>query len=391
MKFLKGSRNVKYRFDIYNNGVKKSEALVTDASVSFNASSTISGTARFTMSPVNANGDSIDWLKDTIRPVMLISNKVVEQSPLLTWAYIDSLNLTVQQIEDMNLTWGEIDSGHISTTGTEWLEYPLGEYVLSTPTRKKYLYNVEAYDKTVNLKEDRLIAPLYIASGTTYKKAVTDILTGANITDILFDDTDTALLTDRVFEIGESKLDIINLLLSEINYEKLFTDKNGIFIARKYVQPSADNITLTYKNDDFSVLNDDATSVTDYFDCPNVFVATVSNPEQDALTSVYTNNSPVSSLSTVSRGRNIVYTYSVDNVASQDELDEINKKTAFEKSQVAETVTFSTANMPVHWFKEIIALKNDIVDGIYVEDAWSMNLKAGGEMSHTVRRIVTIE
>lgn len=388
--FASGIRNVKFRYDIIRDGVKYGEADVSSASISFNSDNSICGTARF-----DIGDNNIDWLSDMIRPVMIL--KVPQKNTdkfILTWQKFDALNYTVKQLDDFNFTTEQIDNSDFWEDKYIYIEYPLGEYLLSSHdksiTSGIATNSIEAYDKTLILKEDCITDRLYIESGTNYITAIKEIIASATSDDVLSDESTATLPASREFEIGTSKLEIINTLLSEISFEKIYVDLNGIFNLRKFKQPTIDNIDISYKNDELSVICDGMSQTIDYFNVPNVFIATVSNPELDTMKSIYTNDSPVSPLSTVNRGRNIVAKYNVDMVSSQDELDNYVLKKAFEASQIAETVTINTALMPLHSYKNIVALQTDKIEGIFIEQSWSMDLKAGGQMSHNLKRVVTI-
>ena len=68
---------------------------------------------------------------------------------------------------------------------------------------------------------------LFIAAGTKYTDAVSNIIISAGIENIEVIPSDKTLTTDREFEIGRSKLDIVNELLAEINYRSAMADANG--------------------------------------------------------------------------------------------------------------------------------------------------------------------
>ena len=154
---------------------------------------------------------------------------------VITWFTIDNSNKTWFDFDNLNLTWFDIDNGNITGTATvyNWVEYPLGEYIMSSHdkqiTGNREISTVEAYDKTLILKEDCIISRLYFPSGTSYIKAIKDIIAEATGGYIINDESTALMPTAREFEVGTSKLEIINTLLSEIAFEKLYVDLNGIF------------------------------------------------------------------------------------------------------------------------------------------------------------------
>ncbi len=329
-----GSKNIKFRYDLIRHGVKHSEVDVLSASVSFNQSNDINRTARFDI----VDSGSIDWLNDMIKPYLLLKVQKEFKYEVVNWTYFNRGKLNWKQRHAMRLSWRKIHNKRYNIKDVHtWVEFPMGVFIPSTPTKNieasMNVYSVEAYDKTVILKEDCIVDRLFIAKGTNYINAIKSILISANIGDAVNDTVDTVLPTDREFEIGESKLSIINKLLSEINFNPIYTNADGMFVLQKYVEPTESNITYAYKDDDLSVICDEMQSESDYYNVPNVFIAVCSNPElnQD-MKSVFINDNPTSKLSTVSRKRNIVSEiYRPDVIASQTDLDEYIRKIAFDK------------------------------------------------------------
>lgn len=387
-----GTKNIKFRYDLIRNGVKHSEVDVLSASVSFDRFADINRTARF-----DIVGDSVDWLNDFIKPHLLLKVQVQFTSEAVNWGYIRRRKLTKQAIHDLRLCWAAIRAKkYVIEDVHRWVEFPLGVFIPSTPTQNSEsglsIYSVEAYDKTIVLKEDCLTARLFIPKGTNYIEAVKSIMISANATDIIGDSSDTLLPTDREFEIGESKLTIINKLLSEINFNPVYANADGVYMLGRYVEPSSSNISYNYQDNEYSVLYSDTQREADFYNVPNIFIAIVSNPElKTDMQSVYINDSPANKLSTVNRKRNIVSEiYRPDVMSSQADLDEYIKKIAFDKSQVYEKLIFTTDLMPIHERGEILEIRNGDVSGIYNETSWSMELSASGVMQHEARRLVAI-
>ena len=340
----KGFRTIDFRYDLLRNGIKRGEAKVLSGQIDFDSTSTIMRTASLNLLP---NG--IDWIRDTVRPVMIINGE----------------------------------------------DFPLGVFVFSTPTKEEstgITVSVECYDKTVILSEDCLTERLFIAKGTKYLKAVTDMLLSAGDTEYILPQNDYELPQDREFEVGTSKLEVINTLLDECNCTPLYANASGQYVSRLKLSATAGAVTKTYRSDAVSVLLPSVSSETDFYSVPNVFIATVSNPELEAdLHSVYINDNPASPLSVQARGRKIVSAnIAPDYITNQEALDEYVKAYALEASQVPEQVMFSTALMPNHEYREKIYLETENISGIYDEVSWSMELSVGGTMQHTVRREISV-
>jgi len=389
-----GSREIQFRYDVLRNGAKLRE-ITAAGSVSLNRFATIQRTARFTVY------DELDWLKDEIKPYMLLRMPdavTATEVMALTCGQQDALHLTCAGWDALNPTCLEWDDGVFNKPGfsKQYAEFPLGVFVLSTPTRKSSkalnAWDIEAYDHTVILSEDSLTEPLYISAGTPYLEAIQSILVAASITDILISDyVDTVLPSDREFEIGTKKLSIINTLLSEINFNSIFCDANGQFVVSSYKEPTF-TPDFTYHADALSLIARDTSSEADFYNVPNVFIAVCSNPDLDVdYRSLWENNSPASRLSIPNRGRRIVSDiYQPDAIASQDELDAYIRRIAFEANQVYEKLTFTTGLMPIHGRAEVLEINHPDIDGVFVESEWTFPLSTDSQMTHSARRLVSI-
>lgn len=350
LKAVSGSQQIKFRYDVLRGGIRRT-SISASGSVSLDRFKDIQRSARFVLD------EEVDWLKDEIKPYMLLR-----------------------------------------MDGDEYAEFPLGVFVLSTPARSSAngvnTWAVEAYDRTVILVEDTLVEPLYFAADTAYMDAIQSIFVGAGITQLLIADyVDTALPVEREFDIGMSKLQVINTLLSEINFNPVYCDADGRFVISQYHEPSVLDVSWEYKADKESIIGRDTESDLDFYRMPNVFIAQCSNPDMDEdYVSVYTNDNAASKFSTVQRGRNIVSEpYQPDAIASQADLDAYIQRMAFEANQAAyEPITFVSALNPLHERADVLSLVHPDATGVFVESAWSFPLDASGQMTHSARRLITL-
>lgn len=390
-----GTREIQFRYDIVRDG-SRVRSISAGGSISLNRFADIQRTAMFTVY------EELDWLLDEIKPYMLLRmDDAISTAAVvaLTCAERDALEHTCEQRDVVDMTCAELDAGIFGsiTRAKRYAEFPLGVFVLSTPTRRSMdalnTWDIEAYDRTVILLEDSLTEPLFFAAGTPYITAVQSVLASAGIMSVLVSDyTEAVLRTDREFEIGMKKMRVINALLDEINFNGIYCDAEGRFVLSAYTEPSASATDLTYAADDLSLIARDTSSEMDYYNVPNVFIAICSNPDLETdYVSVWENNNPVSRLSTVRRGRRIVSeVYQPDAITSQESLDAYIRRIAFNANQVYEKISFETALMPIHGRANVLALIHPDINGAYVESSWEMPLSTAGQMRHTARRLVAI-
>jgi len=274
--------------------------------------------------------------------------------------------------------------------------FPQGVFLVSAPA-KKYssgLVTVDCtgYDQAQVLTDDSVSVRYVVTAGTAYTDAVAALL--VNIPNKNIISSDATLPIDRIWDIGTTKLQIINDLLASINYNSLWFDGFGTAQVQPYVEPDSAPITFTYTNvGDESMFTPEVTSTLDLFSVPNYIVFTVSQPGRPVLTSTFTNDDPKSPVSIINRGRKIAQIDTSADVATQAELDALVKRAALNAANVYQSVEFTTPVMPIHENRDVLWLTHDGLDlsGKFAEVSWKMDLKAGGSMTHTVRHVVNLD
>lgn len=204
--------------------------------------------------------------------------------------------------------------------------------------------------------------------------------------------TTKTLPTILEWDIGTPKLDIINDLLTAINYETATYNESGMFTTKAYLSPDVRTSQYTYATDASSVISGDVNQTIDLYKIPNKWVVVVSDPDRPALIGSYTNTNPLSPTSTVSRGRTIVDYRDEQKAPDGSTLTAQAQRLAFEASQVFEVIEFETAVMPIHQNADVYTL---VINGLavnskFAEHSWSMDLEVGGTMKHTVRKVVSL-
>lgn len=353
IKQLTGSRTVKFEYDLLNKDEKKIGSLSNvECSISFDADGEVKKTANISLNEKDFK--EIDFISERIRPVFCL------------------------KIKD------------------NWIKWNQGIFLLSAPGRVERdggIYrDIEAYDGLLILKEDKIDNRYLIRSGTNYTNEIRQLIISSGITKISIQESDLTLSIDKEYEIGTSKLEIINDLLLSINYYSLYVDNNGFFVAKKYINPKERTYEFEYLTDEKSITTYGASEILDTFEIPNKFVRYVTNPESDYLISTFINDKSSNKLSTVSRGRIITDIEAINDIADQVTLDEYVMKLANEKSQVFGGYRFSSVIMPHHGFLDCLRVKNHNL-GIsekVIETSWNMDLRADALMNHTCKKVVEL-
>lgn len=348
---LHSSREVKFRYDLLNyEEVRIGELSSLSGNLGLNSLAQIKRKGRFSFRENELN--DIDWLNDKVQPVFILNNEY---------------------------------------------EFPLGVFMISSPIRslkRKQIYiEVECFDTSLILLEDKFDTRYRILKDANYITAISQIIGSAGIwkTNIPF--VDAKIKTDREFEIGTSKLEAVNYLLQEINYTSIWVDELGNFTSMPYILPTDRIVEYSYKNNEMSIiLADTSVEEIDLFSVPNKFVIVATNPEIEPLVSRYTNDNAGSPTSTINRRRTIVDYREVDDIASQGVLDEYTRRIAYEASNVFGKFIFETAIMPHHSYMDALYCEHKGlgINNKYIETSWEMDLKAGGKMRHSARRVIQL-
>lgn len=239
------------------------------------------------------------------------------------------------------------------------VQTPLGVFLMSTPSRDiddtKTTRSITCYSLLQTLLDDKIETRLTLPVGTNVVNEVKrQIGSNYNIAD-----SAKTLSSERTYEIGTSKLEIINDLLSIINYNSLRVDVNGVYVTEPYVLPTDRTVDKIYEEGKDSIILGKMTDELDLFSVPNVIVRYTNAVDIDPpLSYTYVNDNVNSVTSTVNRSRRIVDAQPTD-ASDLETLVAITKKDAYEYNSIYSHLTFSTAidtdvlniYMPTVWIK----------------------------------------
>lgn len=269
-------------------------------------------------------------------------------------------------------------------------EYNFGDFLVMaapmTDDGREQLYNIEAYDETMLLKQSTLANRKYYAAGKKYLSIITELLTECGIDKIIKDDTNASITIDHEYAIGTNYLEIINDLLEEIGYSHVYAGADGYCFIRKDITKSVADF---YYNDKNSTITSAIKTDTDIYSLPNTIVGYVSSPDiATVLRAVRTNDNPNSVISTVRRGYSVVQSYQFDDCPDQETLSRAVDQKFLEASQATETAEIVTMPDKNHEYGSYIAFGHSDDNGIYREVEWS--IVANGTMKHKLERKVFV-
>ena len=307
--------------------------------------------ATFAPDAVDADGNPvpIDWLSDEIQPVMIINGV---QHKLGVFSCAKSSDVT---------------------------------------RMKSRRVEIQAYDRGWKVRDTKQAELLYWPSGTPYLTAIGQLINAAGAGAYFATPNAAVFAEDREdWTPGVSYLEVVNELLQEINYKPLYFNVDGFAVLEPVSMPTAADIKHVYdSNDPETLLIRNLIRESDVYSTPNVFIAYCANPDKNGnMTSTAVNDNPQSPLSVQRRGRQIVELVQVNNIASQDALDDYAEWLRDKSMIRGELMKFPTGLRPDIGVADAVGLVYDTVADIGIEHAYTMNLEVGGRMEHTVERIV---
>lgn len=265
-------------------------------------------------------------------------------------------------------------------------EYDFGDYmVIAAPLEddgKEYLYDIEAYDETMTLKQAALTERKYYAAGTDYLTIIGSMLTDCSLSKVIEDPTDAKITIDHEYAIGTPYLDIINELLDEIGYSHIYAGQSGyIYITKNITKYTADYVY----NDNNSTIVDSIKTDTDIYSLPNVVVGYVSSPDIPTVMKYKrVNDNPESVISTVRRGYSVVESFELNDCPDAETLQIAVDNKFLESTQATETAQITTMPDGNHPFGSYVSLGQNGENTLFREVGWSIEF--GGKMTHDLER-----
>ena len=265
-------------------------------------------------------------------------------------------------------------------------ELDFGDYmVIGAPLQddgKEYVYEIEAYDETMILKESALTERKYYAAGTNYLSIINALLTDCGFSKVIEEPTTATITIDHEYAVGTEYLKIINELLDEIGYSHIYSGASGyVFLTNNASKTYADYVYT----DDNSTLTDAIKTDTDIYTLPNVIVGYVSSPDiPTVLKYKRVNDNPKSVISTVKRGYNVVKAYQFNDCPDYQTLQKTVNQKFMEVTQATETAKITTMPDDNHPYGSYISLGEKGNHALFREVGWSIEF--GGKMTHDLER-----
>lgn len=229
---------------------------------------------------------------------------------------------------------------------------PLGTYLVQTPSKKfdGMVSNItlDAFTPLMELKEDNPPIGYSIFKNTPVMETAEILCKDHTRAPVIGTSNETLLYADYVADPDDSWLTYISDFIANAKYS-LALDELG----RILFEPNRDIAALqpvwTFNDDNSSILYPEITEESDLYDVPNV-VEVIYSTGSGYLYSRIVNDDPNSPISTVNRGRDVLYretSPSFSGVPDQSMIDEYARELLKSKSTLQHTISFKHGYCPV--------------------------------------------
>jgi hypothetical protein len=277
--------------------------------------------------------------------------------------------------------------------------WAFGVWALTTPERdiseSPETFVVAALDK-LSLVDQPIPAAFVTDVDDTYVGAVERILADKiGETNVRIDQSkvDVVIPAQRTY-LADGKvtwLSIVNELLAALNYEGLWSDRDGAYRSRLYLDPASRSRTFDFSATDKATVGDVRKLTTDLDSIPNVWVfvrkgASTGLPVDGAGRYEVTNQSD-GPTSVDARGRSVVTFVELD-VPDDDALVAAGNSQVTTDKQATTKVALTTVPAPLLWHLDTVGLTDPAIGsfGAWAVEEWTQNL-TGTDMAHTWRQL----
>lgn len=362
---LGATRNERFEYELLslNNGIYKTNSFITNyvekGDIKIDFTRDIIGNANFELS----NEADVNFVSDLIRPWYIVNHN-------------------------------EID-----------YKIPLGTYLLSSPviySDGTFLNrNVKGFDLLLAVDQDRTTQSVTYTVGTNVIATIKNILGSvASWVSYNIEDSTATLTEPKTFELGKSKLFIINSLLKTINYYPLWCNGLGIFCAIPWSDKN--NITWYFLDDSSSLYESGIKDILDYSELYNKVVIIsnqlTENTEPIVATLTFEDlNLSSSPLSYTSIGRYITKVFDSETV-TQDYANSRAKRELLKMLEIEREIEYNNAFVTnrlddgLPYQGDCYHFRNTKLDIDQVFKLVSMNfdLEVGGNVNTKIRRVQNV-
>ena len=250
--------------------------------------------------------------------------------------------------------------------------YPLGVYIPSAPksdvSPTDETLDLEFYDKTIILKQDKLANTKAFAKGSYITNALKWVFDSIGDDKYVIDASTKKFSKNRVYKAGTSKLEIVQALLKDLDYFAIWCDGDGYFRCHAYKLPKDRPVVYEFLEGDKSIHSARWQLDQDGFEVPNRVITIPRTGSKSGLAEDLT-----SRWGYAARGRWITAVESDVDETTTAKLNAKAKTLLAAKQDVHDKVTISHAFLPVN-MNELVRFKSQGHAGTFAFRQMSISL-----------------
>jgi len=277
-----------------------------------------------------------------------------------------------------------------------WARRSLGVFLPTSPRRSSskgsVFLDLQGYDQTLILRENTYTTTQLWTAGYLLTDLASRVLADNGITAQVVASA-KQLPTEKSWLVGTTHAQFLQDIIEKLGYGSVWFDGEGLAHVEPYVLPENRTPEISYATDEFSITKEEGTDFLDLFKVPNRWTSVKSQPDTTTvLSATITNSDPEDPSSTVGRGRVITDIRTDSQAVDQEALNQEVRRIAAEAQQKYREIEFTTGLVPLHAEATTVQLQHDPLElnDVYNETKWSMDLKAGGLMTHAARKAVVV-
>lgn len=231
-------------------------------------------------------------------------------------------------------------------------KHPLGTFLVQTPSSsfngKIRDVTMDAYTPLIELKENQPPIGYSILKGENVMSIAYDLTDNYVRAPVVEPNCDTKLFSDFISEIDDTWLSFLTDLIANAKYNFTIDEMGRILFS-----PQQDTASLqpvwTYNDDNSSILLPELTIEHDLYGIPNV-VEVVYSKDNEYYYSRVVNDDENSPISTINRGREIVYRETNPSIIgnpTEHQIDEYANQLLRNLSSLEYTITYTHGYCPV--------------------------------------------
>lgn len=319
-------------------------------SVAYTSAKSVHGSASLV---VVDKGQAVNWLTARVKPV-------------LTIAGYGDVPLGVFLAAEAPEAWGD--------TGRTW--------------------SVKLLDKCTILDQDKIDTTYALDAGSVVTDEIVTLIESAGETHHAITPSTATLVNPLVWPVDTTKLQIVNDLLSTINYFSLFTNGDGQFRGEPYVKPASRPTVYDFLDGDNCIYLPTLAKDVDVWSIPNKVIAISQGDGTTAglVSEPAINDDPASPYSTVSRGRTITRSFPGVEVADQTTLDAYAERRLIELTTPTASVEIQHGFVPGVTFNRAVRFRREPagIDGRHVVSKTEVSLDPTVLAKSTLTEVVDL-